>query len=114
VDLDECIFKIATRQRPRVRMPISLAQLAGQHGLPAKLRTFWSRVFLPKNMLADAYNVRRSSRLIYAVYAIRLKDIVKRHWRTAIHIHRGNPALTSLASDTMALQKFLVEEQGPS
>lgn len=109
-DLEERIVGIAMRQRHRVRMPTAVAQVMSQHGGLERLRTIWRRVFLPKNMLADAYNIRRSDRLPYAIYATRLRDMVKRHWRTAIRVYRGDPALTTLAADTMTLQKFLAEE----
>jgi hypothetical protein len=110
VGFDDQILTVATRQRHRVRIPDDIARLRARRSPTAKLRVFWNRVLIPTDALADAYNLPRSSRLLYAFYLIRAKDMVKRHWGTVFRLHRGDAALTTLARDTLALREFLAAE----
>jgi hypothetical protein len=110
VGFDDQILTVAMRQRHRLRIAEDIAHLRARRSLAAKLRVFWQRVLIPTDVLADAYNVPRSSRLIYAFYLIRVKDLVKRHWETVLRLHRGDAALAALARDTLALRAFLAEE----
>ena len=110
VDFDGQILTVAMRQRHRLRIPDDIAKLRASRSPAAKLRVFWNRVLIPTAVLADTYNVPRSSRLVYAFYLIRAKDMVKRHWDTVFRLHRGDAALSTLARDTLALREFLAAE----
>lgn len=110
VEFDDQILTIAMRQRHRVRIPDHVAKLRARRSPTAKLQVFWKRVLVPTDALADAYNVPRSSRLLYAFYLIRAKDMLKRHWGTVFRLHRGDAALNTLARDTLALREFLAAE----
>ena len=106
-EFDERILRLAMLQRHRNSgLNVPFVQAWNQHTLAGRLRTCWSRVFLPKDQLAGMYNLPRFSRL---VYALRLKDLVKRHWRTAVRLQRGDAALTELDRRSIALLEFLAE-----
>jgi len=106
-ELDERILRLAMLQRHRNSgLNEPFVQAWNQHTLAGRLRTYWSRVFLPKDQLAHMYNLPRFSRLVYAT---RLKDLVKRHWRTAVRLQRGDAALTELDRRSIALREFLAE-----
>ena len=109
-DFDEGILTVAMRQRHRVRLSRHFAPLFSEQKPAATWRAIWSRLFLQKYQLADTYNISRSSRVLCAFYAIRLKDLVKRYWQVVFRLHRGDPALVALARDTAALRKFLAAE----
>jgi hypothetical protein len=104
---DDQILTVAMRQRHGARVRDDVAKLQASRNPAAKLRVFWKRILIPADALADAYNVPRSSRLLYAFYLVRAKDMAKRHWNTVFRLHRGDAALTTLARDTLALQEFL-------
>lgn len=109
-NLDEHVLTRAIRRRHRVRLPLPIARLSGQRGSVGKLRSSWKRVLLPRDVLADIYNVPRSSRFIYVFYPIRLVHLVRHHWQTVFRLHHRDPALTTLAADLVALSEFLAEE----
>ena len=60
-----------------------LANLSAIKGLFGKLRLIFSRVFLPKLVIARIYNVNPKSLRIYLYYPVRLLDLW-RHYRNAV------------------------------
>lgn len=105
IDFDERILSLAMSQRHRdAGLPEPFVQAWNQPALVDRLRTYWSRVFLPRDQLIHIYGRSRFSHLLYA---FRLKQLVKHHWRTAVRLQRGHAALTELDRRSIALREFL-------
>ena len=90
-------------------MSPNLARLWHHKGLSAKIGSFLESVSLPKTQIARMYGMSPDSPSIYLYYPVRLKDVLSRYWRMALHLFRGDPALTSLAKRKVILQNWLSE-----
>lgn len=86
---DEGILAVAMRQQPasQDRVSAAVAKLT-THSLFRNLRTLGRRVCLPPAELARRYNLTQSSPLLFAWYAVRLRDVVMDSVNTGVGLHR--------------------------
>ena len=59
-----------------------LVTLAGTHGIFARFRLIWSRIFLPRRVIARLYNISPDSFKIYGYYFVRFSELYRVYCRS--------------------------------
>ena len=88
-NFDESLLTAALRE-PAEDPPIGVANYRMKRGALRKIAFVKDRVFVPREVIADDYNLRRSSLRVYAWYAVRAKDLLKRYWRGVLRGHESD------------------------
>lgn len=93
---DESVLTAALRE-PVEDPPIAVTNYRMKRGFLRKLAFMKERVFVPREAIADEYNIARSSFRVYAWYAVRAKDLVKRYWRGVLGDHASDQVRARMA-----------------
>jgi len=84
----------------------SLAKWQGL-GPYGRVSAFFQRAFLPKNNIAELYDVPPRSMKVYWYYLIRCKDLLAKYLGTALSLCRRDEKLTSMARRKICLNDYL-------
>ena len=88
-------------------IPTPFAQLMENKSLTDKIKIFRQRVFLPKNVIANAYSVPMDSLRIYLCYFRRFHDVLRRHGRTFKKFQKNDSAVKSLTERTKLIADWM-------
>lgn len=90
-----------------------MANLWRAGSLRAKAQAFLGSVFQPPHTMAHMYPVVPDSRWLYWYYLVRVKDMLKRHWRVFSCMKGGDRALLAKAKSKNQLFTWLEGGSGP-
>ncbi|MBN1459918.1 MAG: nucleotidyltransferase family protein [Armatimonadetes bacterium] len=94
-DLEDEVRSLAlSGNEAAIQEPLALLRLAGPLPFALKAKVLLGRVFVSRQYLANAYDAKRTSLLIYTYYIRRLWDLVKRYSQTAWGLLQHDPGLT--------------------
>ena len=83
-----------------------LAALSQTRGLLPRLKLIWSRIFLPRRIIARVYNVDPKSIRIFWCYARRLGELVKVYSGSAVSLARKEQAAVAGANLELESEKM--------
>lgn len=104
-NFDESLLAAAIRE-PFEDPSITAVNFRMKRGILRKLSYVRERVFVSREAIADEYNLGRSSLRVYAWYAVRAKDLIKRHWRSVLGDYKSEDVRARMAK-TEALDAML-------
>ncbi|MBN1461622.1 MAG: nucleotidyltransferase family protein [Armatimonadetes bacterium] len=102
--------RILAGKKPRDIPSATLAQLYAQTTVRHRLGTLARRLFPPRQEVARLYHMPYDSPKIWFFYAVRLRDVGRRHLPTLWRLVRGDGrtrALAEQANDEAALRRWL-------
>ncbi len=106
--LETARIQIFTDKYFAASIPAPFAELLESRRLTDKIKIFFSRVFLPRDMIASAYNgVPINSLKIYVCYLRRFVDVLRRHGHTLQKYQKSNIAVQSLAQRTKRIADWI-------
>lgn len=95
----------ATRIPPSLLTAPNLLAVAGA-GTHGRWRLLWSRIFVPREELAQEYGLALRSPRLPLYYAARVAGLLRRHARTLAALH-GDPTVAAAARRHVRLQRWI-------
>ena len=85
-----------------------LAALAQTGGIISRLKLIWSRIFIPRRIMARVYNIDPASPRIYWCYARRFRELVRAYSSTALRLARKEQAAVAGVNLELESEKLKV------
>ncbi len=101
------ILQILSDKITTASIPAPFAELLEHRRLWDKIRIFWQRVFLPKEMIANLYSLPMNSIGIYFCYPRRFVDVLRRYGYTLKKYQRGDVTLKAIAERRKQITNWL-------
>jgi hypothetical protein len=111
-DVDERMLSQARKQilvkdeTASVNLTPDLAALAKEKGIIRRMKVLWSRVFLPRRVLARLYDVKPTSPRMIGCYFRRFGELVRAYGLTIIRIFRKEEPVMKGATEKEAVEKL--------
>ena len=107
--MDAVLTQVLTDKYFAVSMTKPFAELLASERFFKRLEVFRQRVFLPRKMIADLYEVPEGSPRIYGAYVRRFYDVLRRHAGDYIKFQKEDAVVKSLAYRTKLISDWMDE-----
>jgi len=90
-----------------------LAALSQTRGIFSRLKLVWSRIFIPRRILARVYNVDPASPRIYLYYARRFRELFRNYSRSAVKLAKHDQVVLAgvdMELESQKLKEWMSEE----